>query len=284
MDFTGIVGLIAGIVLIIYGILGGGELIGFFDLPSVFITFGGTIASTLIAFPISAFKNIPRHIAITLERRKYDPHKYIAQIVEFADSARRKGLLALEEEAVSLKDPFFREALMLVVDALDPAKVREILDSELDATDDRHAKGWEFYEKMASFAPAFGMIGTLIGLVNMLAGMDLEASGGSAKMAQGMATALLTTLYGSLLANLLLIPIANKLKMRHEEEMLCKQIVCEGALSILSGENPALVENRLNVFLSNKEREKAEAAGEGRGGTVQPVKESKPGRRTRRAG
>ncbi len=264
MDFTGIIGLIAGLGLVLFGIVFSPEngvlmteLNNFIDVPSMFITFGGTIAATLIAFPVSYFKDIPKHLRISVQKKKYDPEKYIAKIVDFGQEARKKGLLSLEDKANQEEDPFLRESMMLIVDAIDPTKVKEMLNNELDGLVERHSHGWQFYEKFSSFAPAFGMIGTLIGLINMLAHMDMSAADGATKMAQGMATALVTTFYGSMLSNLVLTPFAHKLHMRHDEEMVCKEIIVEGVLSIQAGENPTHIEERLNSFICEKSRTKA---------------------------
>lgn len=269
MDFTSIVGLIAGLGLVIFGIVydpSAGVVMStinnFIDVPSMAITFGGAFAATLIAFPISYFKGMPKHIRVVVQKKKYNPQKYINTLVDFAKEARKKGLLSLEEKASQEEDSFLRESVMLIVDAIDPAKVKQMLDNELDNLEDRHSHVWQFYEKFSTFGPAFGMIGTLIGLINMLANMDMSAQGGATKMAQGMSTALVTTFYGSMLSNLLLTPFAHKLHMRHDEEMVCKEIIVEGVLAIQSGENPKHIEERLNSFLCEKNREKANAKSE----------------------
>lgn len=272
MDFTGIIGLIAGLLLVVFGIVFDSDsgsvvmstLNNFIDYPSMAITFGGTIAATFMSFPLSYFKQIPKHLRIVLRRNGYDPEKTIEKLVDFAQEARRKGLLSLEDKANQEEDPFLKNSVMLIVDAIDPAKVREMLDNELNSLEDRHAHGWQFYEKFATYAPAFGMIGTLIGLVNMLASMDMDSEGGATKMAQGMSVALITTFYGSMLANLLLMPIANKLHMRHDEEMICKEIIVEGVIAIQAGDNPKHIEERLKAFLCEKTRVKDEAGAAGR--------------------
>lgn len=261
MDFTSIVGLIVGLGLVIFGIVFDpstgvvwSTIKNFIDYPSMAITFGGAIAATVIAFPISYFKDIPKHMKIINQRNKYDPQQYINKIVDFAQEARRKGLLSLEDKANQEEEPFLRNSIMLIVDAIDPAKVKEILEDELNGLEDRHSHAWQFYEKFATFGPAFGMIGTLIGLINMLANMDMNAEGGATKMAQGMSTALVTTFYGSMLANLLLTPLAHKLHMRHDEEMVCKEIVMEGVMAIQAGDNPKHIEERLNAYVCEKKR------------------------------
>ncbi len=264
VDLTSIIGLIIGIGLIFFGIVFDpaqgivmSAIRNFIDVPSMAITFGGAIAATIIAFPIKYFKQIPKHLKIANSRNLYNPKEYIEKIVDYAQEARRKGLLSLEDKANQESDVFLRDSIMLIVDAIDPAKVKEILEDELDGLEDRHSHGWQFYEKFSTFGPAFGMIGTLIGLINMLANMDMDSEGGATKMAQGMSTALVTTFYGSLLSNLILTPFAHKLHMRHDEEMVCKEIVMEGVISIQAGDNPKHIEERLNAFVCESSRGQA---------------------------
>nr|WP_255575725.1 MotA/TolQ/ExbB proton channel family protein [Caproiciproducens faecalis] len=249
----------------------------FIDVPSMAITFGGAISATVIAFPITYFKDIPKHMKIIVQRNKYNPQKYIDTIVDFAQEARRKGLLSLEDKANQEQDPFLRNSIMLIVDAIDPAKVREILDDELNGLEDRHSHGWLFYEKFSTFGPAFGMIGTLIGLINMLANLDMNAEGGATRMAQGMATALITTFYGSMLSNLVLTPLAHKLHMRHDEEMVCKEIVVEGVMAIQAGDNPKHIEERLNAYVCENKR--IESGGKGQGAAQDASEEKKSKRK-----
>ena len=279
MDFTGIIGLVAGLGLIFFGITSFtdmGAMKSFIDFQSMAITFGGTIASTLIAFPISYFKKIPSWLKITLQKNPYNPRKYIQLIVEFAQEARKKGLLSLEEKANDLSDSdsFLKNSILLIVDAIDPEKVKEMLGNELDSLDERHSQGWQFFEKAATFAPAFGMIGTLIGLINMLGNLNMDSSNGTSTLGKGMAVALITTFYGSFLANLLLVPIGHKLHMRHNEERLCKEIVVEGVIAIQAGDNPKHIEQRLNAFLCEKERGE-EGSNENSGGKKKREKKSK---------
>lgn len=154
------------------------------------------------------------------------------------------------------EDRFLRDSVMLIVDAIEPEKAKEILDNELDCLADRHARGRQVFGRAAAFSPAFGMIGTLIGLINMLRGSDITVEGGAQQMVAGMAVALITTFYGTIFANLVLTPISNKLKARHDEEMLCKEIIVEGVLAIGAGDNPRHIEERLYAFLKSSEREK----------------------------
>lgn len=278
MDFTGVVGLIVGFLLVIFGIItdflfgvGGKsmadtdlllkQLGGFVDMASVFITIGGTFAATVCSFPIGAFKDVPKHMKVAFSKNKNKPLDYIKTIVEFAQDARRKGILSLEDKVNEQEDEFMKKSVMLIVDAVEPAKTKTILENELDNLDTRHSASVKIYEKASGFAPAFGMIGTLIGLVNMLANLDLNSAEGAGALTSGMAVALLTTLYGSILANLVLTPIANKLRFRHAEEMMCKEIVVEGVIAIQSGDNPKHIEERLLAFLPQDIRSGASSDG-----------------------
>lgn len=262
MDLTTLLGIVSGMLLVVYGI-GVGNFNNFVDLPSVAITVGGTFSAILACYPFSSLKAIHKHLKIVSSGKKYDPIQYINSISEYAQIARKNGLLALEEKAYQQKDPFLRNSLLLIVDAIDADKVKQMLEDDISYLDARHQEATSIYEKGASFAPAFGMIGTLIGLINMLKNMDLSAGGASDQLGQGMSLALITTFYGSLLANLVFLPIANKLTLRHEEEMLCKEIIVEGVLSIQSGENPKFIKEKLISFLPQKERERALKADRG---------------------
>lgn len=234
-----------------------GRMGGFISYPSIAITIGGTIAALMVSFPLSTFARVPSQLRIAFMPAVYDTQAYIEQIVSFAKEARSKGLLSLEDKLQGASDPFLKSSLMLVVDSVEPEKVHTLLESELEHLDDRHAQATAFYDKGAAYAPGFGMIGTLIGLVNMLADMTNAATIGPA-----MATALLTTLYGSLMGNVFFNPIANKLKVRHEEEMLCKVLICEGVEAIQAGENPRFIEEKLQMLvLQNKKKSKKDKKG-----------------------
>lgn len=257
MDLTLIIGIIVGAFLVIWGIIdGGGNLIGFYNRASIFITLGGTFASTFASFPFRNFKNMPKHILIALKKPRHDHKYYIDTIVGLAIEARKNGILSLEEKAEEIKDKFLSNCLMLIVDALDPEKTKELIQNEIDNLEIRHSNVWRMYDKASTYAPAYGMIGTLIGLINMLANLNMDAEEGSAALTQGMATALLTTLYGSLIANLVFMPISNKLRARHEEEVLSNMIIAEGVMAIQAGDNPRFIEQKLNAFLDEKGRNK----------------------------
>ena len=246
MDFTTIVGIVAGAGLIIFGI--GPTQIGNFISPSsLAIVLGGTLAVLVASYPVRVLKQLPKVTKILITENKFSVMSYIDQLQEMAIIARKNGLLALEDKANEAADPFFKSGLMLIVDATSPEKVRELLTTDLDNIEDRHGELIEFYEKGAGYAPGFGLIGTLIGLVNMLANMNMED--GSDGLAKNMAVAMITTFYGSVLSNLVFLPIAKKLQVRSDEEILCKRVIIEGILSIQAGENPTFLREKLITFL-----------------------------------
>ncbi len=255
MDFTTIFGIILGAALIIVSIFMGGDLMSFVDPQSIMIVIGGTLAAVIASYPLPMLLNTFKHFKKLLSGKQFKVEPTIESIVEFAQLARKNGLLALEEQANALTDPFFKQGIMLVVDAMEADKIREMLESTVESMDKRHDDEAGMYDKAAAFAPAFGMIGTLIGLINMLASMDLSA-GSSSNLGASMSVALVTTLYGCILANLIFMPIAKKLRVRNEEELLYKQIIIEGVLGIQAGENPKNLKEKLVSLLHEKKKEK----------------------------
>lgn len=258
MDFTMFMGMGLATVLMVYG-MGISKIGNFIDVQSFVIVILGTIIALFAGYGVTAFKNVPKHIKIIMAKNKYNSKECIEQIVEMAQVARKKGLLALEEESKKVEDPFFKQSLILIVDVPDASRIKEMLEMELMYLDERHGKAVAFYETGEALGPAFGMIGTLIGLVNMLKGMSMD-SGGSSSIGQDMSVALITTLYGVILANVFLGPISRRLKQKHDEEILYKSIIIEGALAIQSGDNPKFLNEKLNSFLAHHER-----GGEGEG-------------------
>lgn len=235
------------------------KLGNFVDASSILIVVGGTLAVVIACYPKLA-KSFPAHIKIMLRAKAFDPTIYVEQLVELAQIARKNGLLALEEKANEQTDPFFKQAIMLIVDANDPDRVRSILENDIEQTSARHQEVVAMYERGSNAAPAFGMIGTLIGLINMLKGLDgadMDALG------PNMSVALVTTFYGSFLAHVIFNPIAANLTARDEEEVLCRQIVVEGIMAIQSGENPKFLRERLLTFMKQNQRsEEGEGGGE----------------------
>jgi chemotaxis protein MotA len=251
MDVASLIGIVGGNVLLGLAIVMGGSASAFWDLPSVFITFGGALAGTLIAHPLPQILQMRGILKQAFFSQEPDFAGLIDRIVEMAKKARREGLLALEEDVKDSEDSFLKRAVELVVDGTDPDLTREILEKELVCIQERHKSGQRIFETMGALLPAFGMAGTLIGLIQMLRTLDDPSSIGP-----GMSTALVTTFYGVLGANLACIPIAKKLKGRSADETFFKHLTIEGVLAIQAGENPRLIENRLKSFIPPKERSK----------------------------
>lgn len=258
MDVATLIGLVAGTGLILWGMSNGGSLSLFVDVPSMAIVLGGGTAAVMVCFPINKVVGAMKVVKNAFIPQTGSSTDIIGVIVSFAEKARREGLLTLEEDAAALDDEFLQKAIQLVVDGTDPELVRDILEIELAFLEDRHKLGREIFEQLGAFYPAFGMIGTLIGLIAMLANLDDPSSIGS-----GMATALITTFYGALLANFIALPIAKKLAVRNGEEVLLRQVIVEGVLAIQNGENPRIVQEKLKAFFPpGLRKEEAEETGE----------------------
>ena len=237
------------------------NLWNFFDAASILIVIGCTLFIVAASFPGSMLKAMPKHFGIILKTKVFDPVHYIEQLVELAQIARKNGLLSLEEKANEQTDPFFKQAIMLIVDANDQDKVRAILENDIECMNARHEDAAAMYDKASSVAPAFGMVGTLVGLINMLKSMDVE--GGAGDLGGAMGTALITTLYGCIMAHMVFGPVAQLLRGRDEEEVLCKQIIVEGVMAIQAGENPKALKERLLTYMAQREREMGESKGGG---------------------
>ena len=255
MDIATIIGLFLAAGLVGWAIVSGaGDGAGaFVNLPSAAMVFGGAIGAAFIGFPLKNLTGLAGVLKNAFFSKPKDPTKLISDLVRFAEIARRDGILALESMTNEVEDPFIIIGIQMAVDGTDPELIEQILTDELQAVADRHSLGKALFDSIAKFAPAFGMIGTLIGLVIMLQNMDDPS-----RIGPGMAVALLTTLYGSMLANIFAIPIADKLGLRSEEEIFLKTIVVKGVMSIQSGDNPRTVEQKLKTFLKPSLRGKAE--------------------------
>ncbi len=278
MNLSFLLGLLSGFGLVIYGILISGSstsqvLSSFVDIPSMYITFGGAIAATIMSVPAKYLRDIPKNLKVLMKREKIDLNYYIDTIEELAKEARLKGLLVLEDKvnSMELEDEFLKYCVMLIVDAIEPTKVRAQIENEIDCIEARHASAWQVFDTLGSFGPAFGMLGTLIGLINMLANMDV--SQGADALGKGMSVALVTTFYGSALTNMICAPISNRLKAKHDEEMIAKELIMEGVLSIQSGENPRYIREKLNSYVTYQERRTMAGAEE------EPEKKSRRRRR-----
>jgi len=213
------------------------------------ITIVGSFCALLISFPFKTLKNIPSMLKLLLVSPGDDRLGYVELFAELSRKARKDGLLALEDELTKIENQFLVSGLQLVIDGVDPDSIRDILELKAETIERRHSSGQAVFIKWGELAPAFGMLGTLIGLITMLAKLDDPTAIGA-----GMATALVTTFYGSLMANLVFIPIASNLKEQTEEELFTAQMIIEGILEIQAGTNPRLLEERLVLYLTPKEQ------------------------------
>lgn len=251
MDISTIVGISLSVLLVIFGIIEQGvSLSYYFDFASILIVFGGSIGGTIAASTPEILAALPKYLRIPFANNAINNSDTIKQMVSFAEKARREGLLALEDSLSEIQDEFMKSGIQLVVDGTDPEIIKSILYNEINQVESRHEKGIAFFNLWGTLAPAFGMLGTLIGLIAMLS--NLQDSEG---LASGMSTALITTMYGSLLANVFLIPFARTLEEKHRVEMLSKEMLIEGVLSIQSGDNPRTLQQKLSSFLSPRERQ-----------------------------
>ncbi|MEN8906788.1 MAG: MotA/TolQ/ExbB proton channel family protein [Clostridiales bacterium] len=255
MDLATIVGIVLGIICIILSILlGGGSIVAFIDYPSIMVVFGGTIASLLISFRIHEIKPIMKVTVLAFTTKKTDLAGLISLFTVLSQKARKEGLLSLEADIEKNDDKYIKNAMQLVVDGVEAEIIKDLMETEITKMEQRHKKGMSLFKVLGSMSPAWGMIGTLIGLVNLLKALDDPA-----KIGPAMAIALLTTLYGSLIANIFCIPVENKLKLRSDEETQQKEMIIEGILSIQSGENPKVTESKLKLFLSPNMRDSVES-------------------------
>ncbi len=257
MDIATIIGIVLAFGLIVWSIMLGGDLSGFIDIPSVAVVIGGTMGALLINFPLPKFLSMINLFKKTFLFSLDDPGDVITKMVKYAERARREGMLALEEDSENETDEFLRKGLRLAVDGTDPQLLEKILETDVEQIENRHSEGAKILSAGGTFAPAFGMIGTLIGLVNMLSNLEDPTQIGA-----GMATALITTFYGAVMANAIFLPLAGKLETRSKEEMIIKQMIIDGIMAIQSGDSPRIVEEKLKSFLSPTLRAKVEAAKE----------------------
>lgn len=247
MDLATLGGLGAGVFVIIVSIIiaaGPGALFSFINIPSVFITIGGSFCAVMISNPLSKTLGMMKILMNAVRVRPLEEGRIISMIVTFSEKARREGLLALEDDLDELEDDFLRKGIQLVVDGTDPEIIRNIMETELNNMSARHAMGIKLFEDWSVLAPAFGMLGTLIGLILMLSNIEDKSAIGP-----GMAVALITTFYGAILGYLVFLPIANKLTYVNNQETLIREIMIEGTLSIQSGDNPRIVKEKLVSFL-----------------------------------
>ncbi|RMF48097.1 MAG: motility protein A [Deltaproteobacteria bacterium] len=250
MDLATIVGIVSAFTLMAIAMASGGSLLIFVDIPSAIIVLGGTLGAVLIHYP---FGDVLRSISVFKKAvlvKTTNPKERIKDLVEYAGKARKEGVLSLQSVLSNVEDEFLAKGLQMAVDGQEPETLKELLDREIDFIQERHDSGSDIFVAFGTYAPAMGMIGTLIGLVKMLQSLNDPSSIGPA-----MAVALLTTFYGAVIANVICMPVAGKLKTRSASEVLDKSLIAEGLKLILKGENPRIIEQKLHAFVSPKERE-----------------------------
>jgi chemotaxis protein MotA len=254
MDIATIVGVVFGFIVIMSAIITGGGWQIFIHLPSLAITIGGMLCATLIHFSLPQFLGIFSVVKKTIFAKLPSQSELIQKMVNFAAINRRDGALALEQEINKTSDFFLGKSLQMLVDGQNHADIREHLSLEIENLQDRHSRGKKILEFMGAAAPAFGMIGTLIGLIQMLRNLESPESIGT-----GMAVALITTFYGALAANLFFLPLAGKLGIYSKEETTMMEMIVEGICAIARGESPTAVREKLHVFVSHSRREEVKA-------------------------
>ncbi len=250
MDLATILGLIAAFGLMVSAIMQGSSLMVFVDLAALTIVIGGTLGTVLVHFPFGDIMGAFNVARKAFFHKAQSPTDIIERLIRYAGKARKEGILSLQSVMNEISDEFFLKGLQMAVDGQEPEALKEMLEKEIEYVMERHDKGADIFATIAAYAPAMGMIGTLIGLVQMLQTMDDPSTIGPA-----MAVALLTTFYGAIIANIVASPIAGKLKLRSASEVLNKTLVTEGMKAILEGENPRLMEQRLHAFIAPKERQ-----------------------------
>ncbi len=250
MDIASVIGVICATMLIVGSILmGTAPVTAFIDIPSILVVIGGSIAAGFICFPMGTMLATPKVMLKTFFNKSEDKLKLIKQIVALAETARRDGLLALESKINEIENPLVKTGIQMAVDGSTPEVVEQVLRTEASAIGSRHRDGKALMDQMGRFAPAYGMIGTLLGLIMMLADMSDPS-----KLGAGMAVALITTLYGAIMANVVFCPFAEKLGLLSRMELTVLEIAIRGVMAIQSGESPRAIDQKLRTFLPPKQR------------------------------
>lgn len=248
-DVSTIVGLIAATLLLVWGMSSGSSLMIFWDTASVAITLGASFCALLITYSIDDIKKLGKLVVESFRLRTDSNSDIISKFTNLSKKARREGLLSLEDEVNEIEDEFIKKGLQMVIDGIEPETIKEILELDIAEMDARHGKGAGIFQTWGVYLPAFGMVGTLIGLIQMLQNLTDTTT-----IASGMGKALITTFYGALAANLFCLPIAANLKEKNKQEISIREMVLEGILAIQSGVNPRVVEEKLMTYLSPSEK------------------------------
>ena len=249
MDFATILGVISAFGLVVIAIVMGGGVQLFINVPALMIVVGGTLGATMINYPLRDVFGVFKVAKKAIFTRKISTSELIRGFIGFAKKSRKEGILALESDMKNVRDEFLKKGIQLSIDGLEPQEIQDILETEVGFIRTRHQLGAEVFTTMGTFAPALGMIGTLIGLVQMLQTLDDPSAIGPA-----MAVALLTTFYGSIMANIVCLPVAGKLRARSKEEVLAREMTIRGIISLSNGDNPRILGQKLLAFLSPDQR------------------------------
>jgi chemotaxis protein MotA len=250
MDIATILGVISAFGLVWIAIFLGGGIQLFINIPALMIVVGGTLGATMINYPLRDVFGVFKVVKKALFARNTSVAELIKRFMAFAQKSRKEGILALEAEVKQVNDEFLKKGVQLAIDGLEPQEISDILETEVEFVRSRHQLGAEIFSTMGTFSPALGMIGTLIGLVQMLQTMDDPS-----KVGPAMAIALLTTFYGSIIANIVCLPISGKLRTRSREEVLTKEMAIQGIVSLSNGDNPRILEQKLQAFIPPTQRE-----------------------------
>lgn len=245
MDITTIFGLLLGIsAVLISFLMEGGHISSLLQAPAMILVIFGTFGASIVTTSFSQLTSLPKLVKVILFEKKLNPQELIDLIYELSQKSRKNGLLSLEKELGNIKDSFLKKAIQLAIDGFETNKIREILEIEISYIEERHKVGATFFQKLGGFSPTLGIIGTVLGLIHALANMESSES-----MAQSIAAAFIATLWGVALANLIYLPIADKLKVKHQHEALYLEIISEGVISLAMGDNPRVIRMKLLSFL-----------------------------------
>ncbi|MDP2993308.1 MAG: flagellar motor protein [Deltaproteobacteria bacterium] len=251
MDIATIIGLILGVGAIVGGqILEGGSLHSITQGTAAFIVFGGTFGAVFVSFPLKDIIGAVKSLGTVLSEPKEEPYQIIAQITSFANKARKEGILSLEKDVQDIEHPFLKKALMLAIDGIEPKSIRETMETELEYTEEYGAMAGKIFESAGGYAPTIGILGAVLGLIHVMENLDDPS-----KLGPGIAVAFVATVYGVGAANLIFLPIGNKLKLRNRDGIITKEMMLEGVVAVSIGENPRIIEEKLKSFLSEAAKE-----------------------------
>jgi chemotaxis protein MotA len=250
MDKATLIGLILGIGAVLGGqTLEGGSIHSIMQVTAAIIVLGGTFGAVFVSFPFDDVMNGFKGVKTIIKEPPQDPYSIIAQITNYANKARKEGILSLEKEVKNIEEPFLKKALIMAVDGVEPHLIREAMETELEYVDEHGKVNSKIFKAAGGYAPTIGILGAVLGLIHVMENLNDPS-----KLGSGIATAFVATVYGVGSANLLFLPIANKLEVRHRHGMILKEMILEGIVAVSTGENPRLIEEKLNAFLTEKQK------------------------------